>query len=310
MEIWSSIWTILYIGGALTKVCGIIFKEASKIYYFDPSGIDLEFGDMVVVETSRGIELGKCQIEPKMVDEESIVRPLKSIIRIADNLDFDMQESNKKKAEEAWPICEQKIKEHNLKMKLVDIEYTFDGGRAIFYFTADGRVDFRELVRDLASVFKTRIELRQIGVRDESKLIKGLGPCGREVCCGKWLTEFSPVSIKMAKDQNLSLNPVKISGLCNRLMCCLNYEHEAYVQINATMPNIDDVVKTQRGKGVVLSTNILKEEIRVRLFNEEGELSEDIEYFPNSELKVISCRPNKKVSSTESYKESECDKHA
>lgn len=212
----------------METVVGVSFKKAGKIYYFDPQGLDIYPEDKVIVETSRGVELGEVVVGQKEVDEDKIVQPLKPVIRKATAKDLEQLEINNEKEEEAFDICLKKIDKHGLPMKLVDVEYTFDNNKIIFYFTADGRVDFRELVKDLASVFRTRIELRQIGVRDEAKMIGGLGPCGRQLCCKTFLREFEPISIKMAKNQDLSLNPAKISGICGRLMCCLKYEHEAY----------------------------------------------------------------------------------
>lgn len=272
----------------MTEIIGVRFKQAGKIYYFSPDHHDIHKGDQVIVETSRGIEFGECVIAPRMMEDALIAHPLKPILRIADDHDRAIQEVNRKKAKEALPICEEKIRAHKLEMKLVDAEYTFENNKLIFYFTADGRVDFRELVKDLASTFRIRIELRQIGVRDESKMVKGLGPCGREVCCGSWLGDFAPVSIKMAKDQNLSLNPIKISGLCSRLMCCLNYEHETYVQIRVGMPNIEDKVETPSGRAVVVGTNIIKEEVTVRHFTgQKNELSTDLTVYRKDEIHVI-----------------------
>lgn len=205
----------------MISVVGVRFKKAGKVYYFDPDDIDIELNDFVIVETARGIEFGHVVVGKKEVSEEEIVSPLKKVLRIAEDEDFSIHRENKAKAKEAMLICEEKVKDHGLDMKIIDVEYTFDNSKVIFYFTADGRVDFRELVKDLAAVFRTRIELRQIGVRDEAKMLGGIGPCGKMCCCAQFLGEFEPVSIKMAKEQNLSLNPTKISGLCGRLMCCL-----------------------------------------------------------------------------------------
>lgn len=273
----------------MPKIVGIRFKEAGKIYYFEPRDIDLKYGQHAVVETSRGVEIGKCVIEQREITEDELKHPLKSIIRRATQQDMEVYLENKERSVRAAQICEQKIESHGLDMKLVNTEYTYDRGKIIFSFTADGRVDFRELVKDLAAEFRTRIELRQIGVRDEAKIVKGLGPCGRELCCGTFLEDFSAVSIKMAKDQNMSLNPVKISGLCNRLMCCLNYEHETYVQISETMPNLDDIVQTPMGCGKVVGRNIIGEQVTVRHFVEgdRGELMEDLEKFKNCQ---VNCR--------------------
>ncbi len=276
----------------MITVVGVRFKPAGKIYYFDPGEVEVEKDQNVIVETARGVEYGECVIGKREIPEEDIVSPLKPVLRTATQEDDDIHKNNKEKAVEAYDICEEKIKNHGLDMKLIDVEYTFDNNKVIFYFTADGRIDFRELVKDLASVFRTRIELRQIGVRDESKMIKGLGPCGRECCCGAWLGDFAPVSIKMAKDQNLSLNPVKISGLCGRLMCCLKYEHDTYVQIRADMPNRGDRVRTPDGKAMVIDTNIILEQVKVRHYTGKGdELSEEIVPYSKDLIKVIS--PNR-----------------
>lgn len=249
----------------MITVVGVRFKKAGKIYYFDPNELSIDKDDYVVVETARGIEFGYVTVGPKEVTEEEIVPPLKKVLRIAEEEDFIIHQTNREKAEETFNICEQKILDHGLDMKLVDVEYTFDNNKVIFYFTADGRVDFRELVRDLAAIFKTRIELRQIGVRDEAKMVGGLGPCGKPVCCTTFLGEFEPVSIKMAKDQSLSLNPTKISGLCGRLMCCLKYEHSVYEGILNTMPTIGTVVVTPKGRGIIVETYTLLEMIKVKV---------------------------------------------
>jgi len=272
----------------MITVVGVRFKPAGKIYYFDPNEVAVEKDDHVIVETARGIEYGSCVIGKRDIEENEIVSPLKPVLRVSTSEDDKVHLNNKVKAKEAYLICEEKILAHELDMKLIDVEYTFDNNKVIFYFTADGRIDFRELVKDLASIFRTRIELRQIGVRDESKMVKGLGPCGREICCGLWLGDFAPVSIKMAKDQNLSLNPVKISGLCGRLMCCLKYEHDTYVQIKIGMPNRGDKVKTPDGPAIVVDTNILYEMIKVRHFTgKNNELSEDIASYQKGAIKVI-----------------------
>ncbi len=270
-------------------------KKAGKIYYFDPGDLEIEKGQHVIVETARGIEYGQCVIGKREISEAEIVSPLKPVLRVSTPEDDDIHNGNKVKAKEAMSVCQEKIVTHGLQMKLIDVEYTFDNNKVIFYFTADGRIDFRELVKDLAAVFRTRIELRQIGVRDESKMVKGLGPCGREICCGSWLGDFAPVSIKMAKDQNLSLNPVKISGLCGRLMCCLKYEYDTYVQIRVGMPNRGDKVKTPEGTAYVVDTNILLEQARVRLIVKEQpeELSEDLVTFHKDDLKVIKVNRSK-----------------
>lgn len=278
----------------MITVVGVRFKKAGKIYYFDPADVPVNQGDHVIVETARGIEYGECVIGKRDISEEQIVSPLKPVLRVSTEEDDTNHKNNKVKAQEAMKVCHEKIKLHALDMKLIDVEYTFDNNKVIFYFTADGRIDFRELVKDLAAIFRTRIELRQIGVRDESKMVKGLGPCGREICCGSWLGDFAPVSIKMAKDQNLSLNPVKISGLCGRLMCCLKYEYDTYVQIRVGMPNRGDKVKTPEGTAVVVDTNILLEQVRVRhyLKDKPNELSEDIVPYTKEQVKVVEVNRN------------------
>lgn len=247
------------------EVVGVRFKKAGKIYYFDPDRLPIEKDSTVIVETARGVEYGKIVIGKKQVAESDVVLPLKKVIRIADHKDARQVDENKQAARNAFAVCQTKIREHKLDMKLVDVEYTFDRNKIIFYFTADGRVDFRELVKDLASVFRTRIELRQIGVRDEAKMLGGIGPCGRLLCCSTFLGDFEPVSIKMAKDQNLSLNPAKISGLCGRLMCCLKYENDNYESARDEMPDIGKVVSTPMGNGRVVSVNVLDQSVQVEL---------------------------------------------
>ena len=249
----------------MIKVIGVRFKKAGKIYYFSPSELNIKKGNYVIVETARGIEFGECVIDIKEIREEDIVSPLKNVIRIVDERDINKHKDNKAKEKEALEICLEKIEEHKLDMKLIDVEYTFDNHKVIFYFTADGRVDFRELVKDLATIFKTRIELRQIGVRDEAKMIGGLGPCGRSMCCSTFLGDFASVSIKMAKEQNLSLNPTKISGICGRLMCCLNYEQTTYEDIRKRLPKIGSIVKTEAGNGEVVGNSIVKELVKVKI---------------------------------------------
>jgi cell fate regulator YaaT (PSP1 superfamily) len=249
----------------LYNVVGVRFKKAGKIYYFDPGELTIPAGEFVIVETVRGIEYGKVVIGNKQVDENDIVLPLKKVIRVADAKDKLIVEENKKAARKAYDICLKKVEEHGLEMKLVDVEYTFDRNKVIFYFTADGRVDFRELVKDLAAIFRTRIELRQIGVRDEAKMLGGIGPCGRMLCCSTFLGDFEPVSIKMAKDQNLSLNPTKISGLCGRLMCCLKYENDEYETAKEQLPDLGEYVKTPHGLGKVIGLNILERVLQVEL---------------------------------------------
>ncbi|HHW55619.1 MAG: stage 0 sporulation family protein [bacterium] len=249
----------------MAKVVGIRFKSAGKIYYFDPGDLDLQPGQDVIVETTRGLEYGEVVVGIREVEEEEIVSPLKPVVRVATGEDKKQVDLNKKKEKEAFQICLDKIAAHKLPMKLIDVEYSFDNSKIIFYFTADGRVDFRELVRDLAAVFRTRIELRQIGVRDEAKMLGGLGPCGRVLCCRSFLGEFEPVSIRMAKEQNLSLNPAKISGLCGRLMCCLKYESEFYEAARAALPKEGSRVITPEGKGKIIAVNVLKNTVTVKL---------------------------------------------
>lgn len=269
----------------MQEVVGVRFKKAGKIYYFDPGNEILEKGECVIVETSRGVEYGEIVVGPKQVPEADIVSPLKKVIRKTTEKDNQTIAENKEKEIEAFNICIKKIEKHNLPMKLVDVEYTFDNSKVIFYFTADGRVDFRELVKELASIFRTRIELRQIGVRDEAKMIGGLGPCGRSLCCGCFLGEFEPVSIKMAKEQNLSLNPTKISGICGRLMCCLKYEQEYYEEARKRMPKINREVITPEGKGVILSCNVLTEKVRAKVIQEDG--TPEIFEFPVAEIRYL-----------------------
>ncbi len=249
----------------MANVVGVRFKDVGKVYYFDPVGVDFKLDEKVIVETVRGIECGEIAIEPKEVSDSEIVKPLKKILRKATKEDVAKMEENRKKEAEALRICEQKIAKHNLDMKLVDVDYTLDGSKILFYFTADGRVDFRELVKDLAGVFHTRIELRQIGVRDEAKMLGGLGMCGRPFCCSSYMGDFQPVSIKMAKEQGLSLNPVKISGTCGRLMCCLKYEQEAYEHLLRVTPKVGAIVNTKEGKGVVSDANLLTGMLKVTL---------------------------------------------
>ncbi len=258
----------------MPNIVGIRFKEAGKIYYFDPGELALAQGEWAIVETAQGKECGEVMLPQRDVPEDQIVAPLKKVIRKATAEDMKALEERAAKERHALQVCEEKVKAHNLDMKLVDVEYSLDGGKIIFYFTADGRVDFRALVRDLAAVFRTRIELRQIGVRDEVKMLGGLGPCGREACCKAFLSDFSPVSIRMAKDQNLSLNPTKISGLCGRLMCCLNYEQEHYAETLKRCPRKGTTVLTPEGPAVVDDVLILKEKVKVRLTGEEVEIRE------------------------------------
>ena len=251
----------------MAEVIGVRFKEVGKVYYFDPGNQKLHLGDTVIVETARGIECGKIAMENKVVNDEDIVHPLKKLVRKATKEDFKRLEENKRKEKEALKICEKKVADHGLEMKLVDVEYTFDNSKILFYFTADGRVDFRALVKDLASVFRTRIELRQIGVRDESKMLGGLGVCGRPFCCSSFLGEFHPVSIRMAKEQGLSLSPTKISGTCGRLMCCLKYEQDAYTDLLKRTPKVGAIVKTPLGRGLVVENNLLTQTLKVKMDN-------------------------------------------
>ncbi len=269
----------------MAEVIGVRFKDLGKIYYFDPVGKKPNNGDLVIVETSRGIECGEVALENHEVSEDQIVFPLKKMIRIATKEDKKHLEKNKKKEKEALKICEKKILEHKLSMKLVDVEYTFDNSKILFYFTSDGRVDFRALVKDLASVFKTRIELRQIGVRDEAKMLGGLGVCGKPFCCSSFLGEFQPVSIKMAKDQGLSLSPTKISGTCGRLMCCLKYEEDAYIDMLKHTPKVGAIVKTPLGRGLVVESNLLSSTLKVKMDNTPNDAAPQT--FKVKDVKII-----------------------
>lgn len=249
----------------MAEVVGVRFESTGKMYYFSPENLAISKGQKVIVETARGLECGDVCLENSQVNDSTIVQPLKKVVRIATNADLKRVEDNKEKEKKAFSICETKISAHNLDMKLIDAEYTFDCSKILFYFTSDGRVDFRDLVKDLASQFRTRIELRQIGVRDEAKLIGGLGICGRPFCCKEFLSGFQPVSIKMAKEQGLSLNPVKISGTCGRLMCCLKYEQDAYLDLLKTTPKVGALVNTEEGRGVVIDQNLITGKLTVRL---------------------------------------------
>ena len=269
----------------MAEVIGVRFKEVGKVYYFDPNHLKLKQDTVVIVETSRGIECGRVAIANKEVPDEEIVHPLKKVIRVATKDDMRRLEENARKEKEALKICEQKIAEHGLEMKLVDVEYTFDNSKILFYFTADGRVDFRALVKDLASVFRTRIELRQIGVRDESKMLGGLGVCGRPFCCSSFLGEFHPVSIKMAKEQGLSLSPTKISGTCGSLMCCLKYEQEAYSDLLKHTPKVGAIVKTPLGRGLVVESNLLTRTLKVKMDNTPDDAAPQT--FKVKEVRVI-----------------------
>ncbi len=259
----------------MIKVIGVRFRKAGKVYYFDPLQFDIKQGSNVIVETARGVEYGFVVMGPKDVEDDKVVQPLKSVLRPAMAEDDEIERKNKEKEKDAFKICLEKIRKHGLEMKLIDCEYTFDNNKVLFYFTADGRIDFRELVKDLAAVFKTRIELRQIGVRDETKILGGIGVCGRALCCHSYLTDFIPVSIKMAKEQNLSLNPTKISGVCGRLMCCLKNEEEAYEELNSKLPNVGDYVTTKEGfKGEVKSTSVLTQKVKVIITTQNDEKEE------------------------------------
>ena len=286
----------------MIKIVGVQFRKAGKIYYFDPAGMEIETGTHVIVETARGIEFGTVMIPPREMEEDGVVQPLKPVIRIATEADEITEQKNKEKEKEAFQICLEKIAKHKLEMKLVEAEYTFDNNKLLFYFTADGRIDFRELVKDLASVFRTRIELRQIGVRDETKILGGIGICGRPLCCSTYLSEFIPVSIKMAKEQNLSLNPTKISGVCGRLMCCLKNEEETYEYLNSRLPNVGDYVTTIEGlKGEVQSVSVLRQLVKVIVeVNDEKEIRE----YKVDELKFRPKRrrDNTKISAEEMKK--------
>lgn len=278
----------------MTKVVGVRFRNVGKIYYFSPKDYEIKTGDHVIVETARGIEYGKVVLAPREVGEEDVVHPLKEVLRVATKEDDEREVQNRVREREAFKICQKKIREHGLEMKLIDAEYTFDNNKVLFYFTADGRIDFRELVKDLASVFRTRIELRQIGVRDETKIRGGIGICGRPLCCHTYLSEFAPVSIKMAKEQNLSLNPTKISGVCGRLMCCLTNEEETYEELNSHLPANGDHVTTPEGlRGDVQSVNVLRQLVKVvvTLDNDEKEIRE----YPAAELKFKPRRKKKDV---------------
>ncbi len=289
----------------MVTIIGVRFRTAGKVYYFDPKEFAIERGDHVIVETARGVEYGTVVLPPTQMEEEKIVLPLKGVIRKANERDEETEERNRKREKEAYKICLDKIHKHGLEMKLIEAEYTFDNNKLLFYFTADGRIDFRELVKDLAAVFKTRIELRQIGVRDETKILGGIGFCGRPLCCHTYLSDFVPVSIKMAKEQNLSLNPTKISGICGRLMCCLKNEEETYEYLNRKMPNVGDTVTTYDGyKGEVSSVNILRQLVKVVI--EEGDEKEIKEYKAEQlRFKPRHRRDKNKEDNTEELKELE-----
>ncbi|MBQ3281051.1 MAG: stage 0 sporulation family protein [Eubacterium sp.] len=275
----------------MVEVVGVRFKTSGKMYYFSPGELNVAEGSGVIVETARGMEYAVVELGKTMVSDENVVKPLKSIVRIADENDIKRHEEYESKKAEALKLCQEKILKHGLEMKLIDVEYTFDNNKIVFYFTADGRIDFRELVKDLASVFRMRIELRQVGVRDEAKMLGGVGCCGRPLCCASWLSDFQPVSIKMAKNQNLSLNPTKISGICGRLMCCLKYENDTYCQLRKGMPEVNDVVDTPEGKAKVVETDIIRGIVKVRVFTGEKDddgqdkLGSDIIEFDREKVK-------------------------
>lgn len=290
----------------MTKVIGVRFRTAGKIYFFSPGKFEIRRGDHVIVETARGVEFGRVVNDPKEVKDEEVVQPLKSVIRIATKQDEMTEEKNREKEKEAFKICLEKIRKHGLEMKLIDAEYTFDNNKVLFYFTADGRIDFRELVKDLAAVFRTRIELRQIGVRDETKIRGGMGICGRPLCCHTYLTEFAAVSIRMAKEQNLSLNPTKISGVCGRLMCCLTNEQETYEELNSQLPSVGDHVTTSEGlTGTVHSLSVLRRLVKVvvNLENDEKEIREynaaDLKFKPRKKKTKVSKEEMKKLAKLE-----------
>mgnify|MGYP000999106878 CR=1 FL=1 len=296
----------------MVKIIGVRFRNVGKIYYFNPKSFQMKPGDHVIVETARGVEYGTVVLGPKEVDDRQVVQPLKDVIRMATQKDDAKEESNRKKEKEAYQVCVKKIRAHQLEMKLIDVEYTFDNNKILFYFTADGRIDFRELVKDLAAIFKTRIELRQIGVRDETKILGGIGICGRPLCCHTYLSEFAPVSIKMAKEQNLSLNPTKISGVCGRLMCCLTNEEETYEVLNSQLPSVGDNVTTSDGlTGTVHSLSVLRRLVKVivNLENDEKEIREykadDLKFRPRRKKQKVSKEEQKKLAALERMEKKE-----
>lgn len=281
----------------MKKVIGVRFSSGCKIYYFDPQSLEIDRGNTVVVETSRGTELGEVMLV-REIDEQSMSTPLKNVLRIATQSDIETEQANKRKEKEAFEICQQKISEHKLDMKLVDVEYAFEGNKILFYFTAEGRIDFRELVKDLAQTFHMRIELRQIGVRDEAKMLGGLGPCGMCVCCKQFLGDFQPVSIKMAKEQNLSLSPTKISGLCGRLMCCLKYEQDGYEYMRKIMPHVGKEIQTPDGVGMVMENNPITEKTRVRITLPDGTMEVRAYEFSHAtpgEIKMNAPKPAEEI---------------
>ena len=287
----------------MITVIGVRFRHAGRIYYFNPGALKLQTGDYVVLETSRGVEYGLAVTDPRLAPEEEIVQPLRMVLRKATAKDTETYKKNLAQEKEAFALCQQKIKDHKLDMNLVDVEYTFDGSKILFYFTADGRVDFRELVKDLASAFRTRIELRQIGVRDETKMNCGIGICGRPFCCASFLTDFAPVSIKMAKDQNLSLNPTKISGTCGRLMCCLKYEEATYEELNKKLPSEGDTVETKDGTGEVLHVNVLRQLIKVGIKQEKGDVC--INEYHLDDIRILQRKRGRKQNQETMDKEEE-----
>jgi len=287
----------------MTKVVGIRFKTGGKVYFFDPKDFDIKKGDYVIVDTARGLECGLCVQGVHQESADKIIRPLKEVTRIASPQDVEKMQQNRKDEKKAFDICLEKIAKHGLEMKIIDVEYTFDRSKVLFYFTADGRVDFRELVKELAQVFRTRIELRQIGVRDESKMMGGVGVCGRQFCCSGFLSDFTPVSIKMAKEQGLSLNPSKISGSCGRLMCCLSYEQPAYEYLNSITPGVGSLVKTGEGNGIVTEVNLLKGLLKVRLDKNKDGLPKEFNLKEITVLKRV--HPSKKGSAADQQVEKE-----
>ena len=285
----------------MTTVIGVRFRNVGKIYYFSPGQLQIRTGQHVIVETARGIEYGYVVLGNREVDDSKVIQPLKTVIRMANEDDDRIETENKAKEKDAFKICQEKIRRHGLEMKLIDVEYTFDNNKILFYFTADGRIDFRELVKDLASVFRTRIELRQVGVRDETKIVGGVGICGRPLCCHTYLSEFIPVSIKMAKEQNLSLNPTKISGVCGRLMCCLKNEEETYEYLNSKMPGVGDTVTTDDGqKGEVHSVNVLRQTVKVRMVVDKDEI--EIKEYKVDQLRF---KPRRKKEKNQGEKNSQ-----
>ncbi|NLK37894.1 MAG: stage 0 sporulation family protein [Epulopiscium sp.] len=286
----------------MIEVIGIRFRKAGKIYYFDPDGRQIIKGSHAIVETARGVEYGLVIKGNTFVPEESIIPPLKKVIRVATEEDARLEEENKVKEKEAFSICLEKIQRHKLDMKLIDVEITFDHNKLIFYFTSDGRVDFRELVKELAAIFRMRIELRQIGVRDEAKMLNGIGICGRPLCCATFLGDFQPVSIKMAKEQSLSLNPTKISGICGRLMCCLKYEEEVYEELNKKLPNVGDIISSPDGTGEILSTNVLMQLVKAAVRKKEND-PPTIAFYSVDEIQVIKAKKAKKQQYTEEVRD-------